>query len=714
MGSGNSRKSVDTRLAQLHELAMNLWWSWHPVGRRPFAALDPGAWEALNHDPLAVLRQGDPTDREYMLSHDSWGSILQEAIDRCDEYLQSRSWFQKNQKKSDAGMKIAYFCCEYALHESIPQYSGGLGVLAGDHLKAASDLGIPIVGVGLLYKSGYYRQRYAPDGSTEVLRQTFDYSRMPIIDTGIEITCPLEDRLVRLRIWKMQVGRVDLYLLDANLPSNSDEDQLLTEGLYRGAPDRRMKQQVILGVGGVIALRALREKVTVYHLNEGHAAFVGLERFRDHRVRGFDVDSAWDRIRNSPVFTTHTPVPAGHDRYCPDKVWNAIKFTARQAGLKKREIKQLGSERTGDDAEPFCMTALALHQSKFVNGVAQLHGDVTRQMWKGYYGAKDADEVPITHITNGVHIQTWLDPGAAEFWRKRIGLKFGTQSLGKTPWHKATDVDPDEFWDLRNKLRRRFIWFLRNRLIAQSRRRGDSPDQIGMSASAFSEDALTIGFARRFATYKRAPLILYDHDRLSRILQNAKRPVQLVFAGKPHPQDAAGQEDARKIYQLARKPEFVGRIALLEDYDMHVGRMMTSGVDVWLNNPIRPHEASGTSGMKCPMHGGINCSILDGWWPEGFNGRNGWQIGDSSERRNRHEQDKHDANALYKLLSNDIIPEFYDRNSRGVPRKWVKRALEGVATVPSQFNATRMVGDYLNDSYRPAHASQNHDSSTHL
>ena len=695
----------ERKLESLREIANDLWWSWNEIGRRPFAMIDPRLWEATRHAPVRMLMEAHPARIAARLEDHDFEQVVQKAAAARAKYYETKPWFERVANEDDGRMLVAYFCSEYAIHESMQQYSGGLGVLAGDHVKSASDLGVPFVGIGLLYRHGYYIQEFTSDGHTRVIYPEYDFERMPLEDTGIDIRCPLWDREVIARIWRMQVGRSTLLLLDADRDGNLDEDRLLTEGLYKGDSDPRMRQQVLLGVGGTLALEAMGLKATVFHLNEGHAAFAPIARVAGLIREGLSHEDAMRIVRDSTVFTTHTPVPAGHDRYDSNRAADAVQSVLDAAGLSRDAFHALGREHPENHDEMLCMTVLALRLAGFTNGVAQLHGEVSREMWKDAFDLEDAGEVPIDAITNGVHQRTWLAPEAEAFWRREIGLRPGRATPHSTQWSRALDADPNAFWDLRNDLRSNLVRFLRERLAQQAARNGADPDELREVSNFFDPDALTIGFARRFATYKRAPLIFRDLDRLESIVDDIDQPVQIIFAGKAHPRDKEGQAFAQRIHRMARRRRLRGRVAILEEYDMEVGRMLTSGCDVWLNNPIRPHEASGTSGMKPPMHGGLNCSILDGWWPEGYDGRNGWAIGDETEFESREHQDDYDSDALYELLEEEIVPLFYERNARDVPRRWIRRALRSVATVPDYFNTNRMVGEYVDHAYLPAHRS---------
>jgi starch phosphorylase len=691
-------------LQRVRALAMNLHWTWSADAQRLFAALDPALWAALNHNPLKTLEMLPAERRERLCENERFAELLERCERDLRDYLRARMWFARTARPRDRRLLVAYFCSEFAIHESLPQYAGGLGVLAGDHLKSASDLGIPLVGVGLLYRRGYFRQEFDGDGSQRALYPYLDFKKLPIEDTRAIVDVPIGARIVRARVWRMIVGRTPLILLDADIPRNRPKDRSLTHYLYGGDAEVRLRQQILLGVGGVRALEKLGFRPTVYHLNEGHAAFCALERMRHLRSTGRSIRRAVREIRASSVFTTHTPVPAGHDRYEPRVLVRNLGALADEIGLSREELLGLGREKPDDRKEQFCMTVLALRLSEHCNGVSALHGEVSREMWRNLYSAPSASDVPIGHVTNGVHTQTWLAPEIQPLYRRYLRPRWTPADPDHDPWRNAATILPEELWEVRCTLRRKLVHFVRERLMEQIQRGVGPVAELLAIQRTFDEGALTIGFARRFATYKRAPLIFHDATRLARILNAPGSPVQIVLAGKAHPRDAAGQAFARRVYRFARRNGLRGRVVLLEDYDMHVGRMLTSGCDVWLNNPRRPNEASGTSGMKPPLHGGINCSILDGWWPEAYNGRNGWAIGDlKTETRSRAAQDRLDAEAIYGLLENEIVPLFYRRDRRGIPRGWVRKMVASMKSVCGVFNAHRMLAEYLERYYLPAH-----------
>lgn len=693
---------VFTRVANL---ARNLWWTWNPDAQQLFESMDPPLWVATRRSPLRTLRLLSPERRAWVSRDPLFAEHLARVERSLKDYLSARTWFDRTHGREARGrMLAAYFCAEFAIHESLQQYSGGLGVLAGDHIKSVSDLGVPLVGVGLLYRCGYYTQEFATDGSTRVIYPELDFADLPITDTGKSITLQIGKRDVKAKIWKQTIGRSAIYSLDTDVQGNHKDDRALTRHLYGGDREYRIRQEMLLGIGGVMALDALGLKATVFHMNEGHAAFAAMERVRRLIHAGHSMTSAVKAVRASSVFTTHTPVPAGNDRFDPKLTLKYIGRYAEALKISTDELLASGREDERDRKEPFCMTVLALKLSAHCNGVAALHGEVSRKMWTKVYGLSPDEHarVPIGHITNGIHSETWLAPEMRPVYQKHLKPRW-VGAGPKDDWWKRADRIPDaELWAARNMLRARLIQFVRQRLADQIARAHGPVEMLAAAHETFNPGALTIGFARRFATYKRAPLIFHDARRLAKILSDAKRPVQLVFAGKAHPADAGGQAFAQQIYRHAYEQQFIGRVVILEDYDMHVGRMLTSGVDVWLNNPLRPQEASGTSGMKPPLHGGVNLSILDGWWPEAYNGKNGWAIG-GKEFADQKKQDAYDAGSLYDLLERQVVPAFYHRDKSGLPKKWVAMMKESMRTVCNTFSTARMVADYVEKYYLPAH-----------
>lgn len=673
---------------RLNKLAHNLWWSWDPDATALFARIDPALFAAANQNPIRALNIVPPHQITALESDGDFLNRLELVENKFSRYLSSPTWYARFARNSPGKLKIAYFCAEFAVHESVPQYSGGLGVLAGDHVKSASDLGVPLVGVGLLYRNGFYTQKFAPDGQTRILYPDLDFAELPITDTGITIDVPMAKGAIASKIWRQTVGRVNLFLLDTDIAQNKPSDRTLTHHLYGGDREYRIRQEILLGVGGLIALNAVGEKPTVVHMNEGHAAFAALERVARLMRQSSDLSTAIRKVANSSVFTTHTPVPAGNDRFNPRLALKYIGRYAHDLGISTQDLLALGRENPGDPHEEFCMTILALRLSRHCNGVSALHGQVSREMWKKVYNASNPREVPIRHVTNGIHVQTWLAPEMNTLYDKFLKPDWLNPTDRPKFFARANRIPDSELWSARTILKRKLISFVRNRLLRHD---------------ILREDILTIGFARRFATYKRAPLIFLDPRRLAKILANEKRPVQILFAGKAHPKDQGGQEFAQQIHRYSRQPPFRGRVVLIEDYDINVARHLIAGCDVWLNNPLRPQEASGTSGMKPPLHGGLNCSILDGWWPECFDRKNGWAVGDGSQLDNLNEQNRRDANRIYELLENQIVPLYYRRDSRGLPREWLAMMKHSMSTVGATFNTHRMVGQYLREFYLPAH-----------
>lgn len=690
---------------RLETLARNLWWTWNPSARMLFESLDPLLWRATNHNPLQTIAHLSATRRAVVEKDPNFAARLDAVEKALAKYLDARTWYDREADKDEKKMLVAYFCMEYAVHECLPLYAGGLGVLAGDHVKSASDIGLPYVAVGVLWKHGYYRQEITPDGSTRVLYPPTDFAGIPVRDTGKRITVPIGSGKVKARIWSLTVGRVDVYLLDTDLDANKPADRRLTHHLYAGGDnDYRIRQEILLGIGGLMALEALGIKPTVFHLNEGHAAFSPLERVRRLIKGGHHLEEAVSLVRSQSVFTTHTPVPEGNDRFDAKLVMKYFKGWPEQLGLDREEFLGMGREDPDDRSEPFCMTVLALKLADHCNGVAALHGDTSRKMWTRTYNAQSPVEVPIGHVTNGIHCETWLADEARPFYDKHLKPKWVGAGPEDDWWAGAAKIPAQELWNLRKLLRRAFVSELRQRLREQAVYHSEGIEDLMPLYERLDENALTIGFARRFALYKRAPLIFRDPKRLAKIMGNPDRPVQLVFAGKAHPMDKAGQEYVRTVAEFARHKDFRGRVFILQNYDTAIGKLLTQGCDVWLNNPVRPMEASGTSGMKPCLVGGLNCSILDGWWPEAYDGTNGWALGDGSEYPTRARQDKADAEAIYKTLETKVVPLFYKRGKDGVPADWCRMMARSMSTVCARFSTHRMVAEYTEKYYWPAHS----------
>jgi len=699
--------SLPPKLQPLLDIARNLWWCWNPEAINLLRRVDPDLWEERHHNPIAVLgslssdRISDLTRDQAFLAH------LEAVFDDLQQYRTQQSWFETEHDHLKA-CRVAYFSFEFGLHESLPLYSGGLGVLAGDHLKSATDLGVPLVGVGLAYQHGYFRQYLNHDGWQQEDYPVNDFYNMSMSlecdENGSPVTIDVDypGRKVTARIWRVEVGRNPLYLMDTNLPENRPEDRELTSKLYGGDIDMRIRQEILLGIGGVRALKALGIEPNVFHLNEGHSAFLGLERIRSLMAeRKIDFEVARELVRSSSVFTTHTPVPAGNDHFDPQLLRTYLKPMADQLGLGIERLIDMGRQIPGDSRETFCMTVLALRLSQFANGVSELHGEVSRKMWQKVWPGVPVDELPISHITNGIHTRTWQCSELARLYDRYLGPRWYDKPTNHMVWERVTRIPDAELWRAHERMRERLVGYVRSKLRVQLEARGASRANIKAAREVLDPEALTIGFARRFATYKRATLFLSDTERLDQILNNPERPVQIIFAGKAHPHDHGGKELIREIVHLARQERFRKRIVFLEDYNLEVARYMVQGVDVWLNNPRRPLEASGTSGMKVPVNGGINFSVLDGWWCEGYDKENGWAIGAGEDYEDPQYQDQVETTALYEMLENEIAQIYYERSSDGVPREWVRVMKNSMRTVNAEFNTNRMVEEYTQRFYVP-------------
>ena len=706
---------------RLWSLARNVWWSWDHDSTSLFRDLDPARWSELNHNPVSMLSELPSAEIERRAGELVLHSRINYAYRRQLEYLEAdRTWGTRH-----AGVlrprPVAYFSAEFGLHESIPEYSGGLGVLAGDHIKSASDLGIPLVGVGLFYGQGYFRQSLDADGwqQEEYLQTNVTHMPMePAIGVhGEAVTVQIETRggLIRAKVWRMKVGRCDLLLLDSNVEGNAPQDVELTSRLYGGDARVRIRQELLLGVGGFRALKAMGITPGVLHLNEGHSGFAVLEAIRNRmQEEGLGFDQAVHRVSREVVFTTHTPVPAGHDRFGPDLVEEHLGPLGEFLGLSHDRLMALGRVNPGNNDEEFCLTVLGLKLARRANAVSALHGEVSRSMWTGLYPGKTEDAVPIGHITNGVHVPTWLAPQMFRLYDRHLGTGWHEHSSEARIWEGIENVDDGELWETHLSLKSLLLEFVRRRAVKQAERRNEAPEILQRLATVFSPDALTIGFARRFATYKRADLILRDIKRLASLVNNPKRPVQFVFAGKSHPRDDPGKRMLQEIAQMMRHPQFADKFVFVEDYDINVGRHFVQGVDVWLNNPRRPQEASGTSGQKVVLNGGLNLSVLDGWWAEAFDGLNGFAIGTGKTHSHMDVHDARDGEDLYRTLTEEVIPLYYHRDRDGLPRGWIKRMKRTIRTLGWRFNADRMVMDYTRKCYVPAAGGTSSDMSTTL
>jgi starch phosphorylase len=699
--------SLPPELKCLDFLAHNLRWAWRGEIREIFQRLDQRLWESAGHNPVAMLGQIDQ-DRLVALSKDSgFTAQMRRVNEEMKEYLAKPGWWSDNHGAASAPL-VAYFCAEFGLTECIPIYSGGLGVLAGDHLKSASELAVPLVGVGLLYQQGYFRQRLNADGWQLELFPRNDFHNMPVtqvVKDGQPVTVEVDfpGRKVKVRVWVIHVGRIELYLLDTNVPENSPEDRQVTAQLYGGDQEMRIRQEVTLGIGGVRALSALGIEPEVFHMNEGHSAFLGLERIRMLMVnQKVPFDVAREAVAASSVFTTHTPVPAGNDAFEPWLVERYFSGYWGQLGLSREAFLGLGRQDVHNNDEPMSLTVLAMRLSGHRNGVSKLHGDVSRKLWSNVWPALPVDEVPIDHITNGIHTATWISHDLTALFDRYLGPEWQEQCADLKIWEGVDQIPDTELWRTHERRRERLVAFSRRRLREEYQRRGGSVSELAAADEALDPEAITIGFARRFATYKRANLLLQDPQRLSRLLGDPQRPVQIIFAGKAHPRDNPGKEMIRKITHIARSAEFRRNIVFMEDYDLNVARYLVEGVDVWLNTPLRPMEASGTSGMKVAANGGINVSVLDGWWVEGYSPDVGWAIGSGESYEDLDYQNMVESQALYDLLEKEVVPMFYNRGPDGLPRSWIAKMKESMRRLAPVFNTNRMVREYAEKFYLSA------------
>ncbi len=705
--SNGSHGRLPQSLARLGELSQNLWWSWTPEGRRLFESIDPTLWYLTHHNPVKLLADVR-SERLTQLAQDPTFIRQYSAVMRAfDAYRQNtKTWFATTHGQLDRPL-IAYFSAEFGLHISIPIYSGGLGILAGDHCKEASDLGLPFCGIGFMYPQGYFRQRITAEGWQEAAYAPFNPEESPIhpalTPSGepCKITVQMGARTVSAKVWKADVGRIVLYLIDTDVPENSPENRALSARLYGGDQEIRLCQEILLGIGGVRMLRALGLSPTVWHANEGHSSFLVLERIRELVQKGMSHAEAAEAVRQCTVFTTHTPVPAGHDVFPHHLMDRYFAGYWDQLGLSRDEFLRLG-ETPESRGHGFNMTALAIRSAAHVNGVSREHGRVSREMWQHLWPGLATDLAPIRHVTNGIHAPTWIAPELNQLYAKHLGPDWADQCDEEAVWQRATDIPDHELWAARQTVKRKLMGFIRERARAGWIHGQLQPSQVIARGTLLDPEALTIGFARRFATYKRATLLFRDLERLKALLQNQWRPVQLVFAGKAHPADEPGRYFIHEVMNFCNDHKLGGHIAFLEDYDMHMAKFLVQGVDVWLNTPRWPMEASGTSGQKAALNGVINCSVLDGWWQEGYNGANGWGIQPLPPSADQQTQDKHDAEELYRLLEQEIVPLYYQRDLDGTPRGWIQMVKECLRTIAPQFCTKRMVKDYVETMYTAA------------
>ncbi len=703
------RPTLPEKLENLRAIAHDLHWCWNHDAIDLFRRIDQEVWKKCEHNPVRLLAEVSQERLEEVAQDDGFLSHFERVWTRFEQYCKERTWYQST-FADHKNLKIAYFSAEFGIHECLPIYSGGLGILAGDHLKAASDLGIPLVGVGLSYQRGYFRQYLNADGWQQERYPENEMFFMPISlvrdKNGEPLECTLRIgwRDVILHIWKIKLGRIDLYLLDTNVMNNAPEDRKITENLYGGNQDVRIQQEIVLGIGGIIALEKLGIKATVFHMNEGHSAFLALERIRRLMVEEqLTFEEAREAARASQVFTTHTPVPAGIDRFSLDLMDKYFKNYWTLLGLDRTQFFALGGADPKKSDSSFNMAILALQLSAFTNGVSRLHGEVSRGMWQSLWRGCLKSEIPIGSITNGVHAPSWVSDELRMILDRELGPRWEESPFSREHWSRVRNISSEELCRMRDRLRARLVIYSRRRLQQQLKQRDASVVALERARDVLDMNTLTIGFARRFATYKRAALLFRDKQRLASILSNPKKPVQLIFAGKAHPQDDPGKQIIREIVHFAREDEMRSRIVFLEDYDIHVARHLVQGCDVWLNTPRRPHEASGTSGMKAAVNGVLNCSTLDGWWAEAYNPEIGWAIGQGETYDDLDYQDQIESEALYDILEDEIIPLFYKRDRLNVAREWaetIKKMLEAIFPV---YVTTRMVDEYTKKAYLPCY-----------
>ena len=699
---------IPERLERLEELANNLWYSWDSPTRGLFSSLSHPLWQASNHNPKAFLKRADQKKLEAAAENPVFLGALNRVLSAYDTYHETPSMVHVHGHPFKDDDLIAYFCAEFGFHASLPIYSGGLGILAGDHCKEASDMGLPFIGIGLLYRQGYFQQTLAADGHQQATYNDSDFDDLPVspvLDAqGNEVLVPVEfpGRTIQAKLWEVKVGHVKLILLDTWLPQNTERDREITHRLYGGDKTNRIEQEILLGVGGVRALAAIGLKPTVWHVNEGHAAFLILERIRSLVSGGLPYAAALEAVASNVMFTTHTPVPAGHDHFSEEMIRHYFSGWCQELGMSCDQLMALGAEPGKTDLN---MTSLALRGSRHHNGVSRIHGDVSANICRYLWPQIEPNENPMDYVTNGVHLQTFLAPEWFETFERYLGIGWQERQTELSNWDGIECIPDASFWSIRQQLKSQLLYRVRESIRQQHLRNQGSPahlDRLLKFADPDNPNILTIGFARRFATYKRAALLFQDPKWLREIICQSDRPVLFLFAGKAHPADLPGQETIRKITQMAKLPEFEGRILLLEGYDLNLARSLVAGVDVWLNNPIYPLEASGTSGMKAAMNGALNLSVLDGWWGEGYDGRNGWEIKPTAENLDPVQRDAEEAHTLYELLQDKIIPMYYRNSSLGYSPEWVAMAKQSIASIMPRFTVHRMLGEYVNKFYAPA------------
>lgn len=707
----NYQRLTTTQLTELtnglHRMARNLWWTWNQEAQQVFHDLSPRGWRTLYHNPVAVLHEVSDYELRVRLQNPLFAEKVKKALYKFESYLNEENTWAAREMSHLNGSPVAYFCAEFGFHETLPIAAGGLGALAGDHAKSASDLGLPFYGISLFYREGYFQQSINQENWQTEFYSLLNPKNLPIeqvLDaSGEPIVCSVEIGMstVHFQVWQVKVGRIVVYLLDTNRPENEQHFKDLTLRVYGGDSTTRIMQEVLLGIGGVVLLRKLGINPGVFHMNEGHAAFLGFELIREKIAEGMSFEDAKEHVKQKCIFTTHTPVEAGHDRFSVDLMHYVLARHEHHLKIPFEKLIDLGRVHEGDKDEPFCMTVLALKCSRAANGVSELHGQVSREMWHKLYPDKNIPEVPIGHITNGIHLMGWMKGPLRNYWQHRMGDDWDANINEPDFWKQLEDPDfisDEEIWALRFELRREMIEFTRRRLLLQEHY--VDQDHFIYFEKLLNVDALTIGFARRFATYKRAPLVFKQFEKIVDLVKDERRPVQFIFAGKAHPRDDDGKKFIQHIIHLSKYSELKDHLVFIENYDIHVCRQMVSGCDVWLNNPRRPLEASGTSGQKISSHGGLNLSILDGWWREAYDGENGFAVGPDSHPESVEEQDHVDSENLYSTLVDEVIPLFYQRDANGIPRAWIKKMRHAMATLVPQYNTWRMVKEYSEKYYK--------------
>ena len=693
-------------LKPLETMAYNLWFAWNSPSTALYKNINEKLWEESEHNPLAIISALTQEDCKKLIDDDVFMANLNDVYQAFEQYMTLPKWFKKAHKDA-SDMLVAYFSAEYGIHESVQLYSGGLGILSGDHCKSTSDMGIPLVAVGLLYRNGYFHQYMSSDGWQQERYPYNEFYLMPLTratdKNGKEILLEMKigDRNVKIRVWKLKVGLMEIILLDTDVPENHPDDRIITGKLYDGDSNMRIRQEIVLGVAGVRALAAIGLQPTVYHLNEGHPAFVSIERLKQLIEQGIDFRLATEIVRKSTLFTTHTPVPAGFDVFSIEQIKQYLSGIYEPVGINLNMLMSFGRKDRTNMNEPFNMAVCGINLSTYRNGVSKLHGEVSREMFHSMWSQAILSQVPIGHVTNGVHLPTFMSSDMKNMLSRYVSEDWASKPYDFDIWEKVSNIPDNVLFDMKRNQRERLVSFIRRTMKETIRKNGGSASELLAADDILNPNALTIGFARRFATYKRGYLLFMDEERLKRLFSNPERPIQFIIAGKAHPKDNEGKEIIKKIIHIAKKPEFRKHIVFIEDYDIEVARYMTRGVDIWLNNPRRPMEASGTSGMKASANGALNLSILDGWWDEGFNAKNGWAIGAGEEYPDSGYQDYVESMEIYNTLENDIIPVFYSVDKSGMPREWLKMVKENLRTVPSFFNTSRMLMDYANQYYVP-------------